>query len=104
MLIDRLDFNHRIGLVGSGEPDPALNGPRFGHAGVILQRLEEAVGGGGEVLHHHVALDPVVCLGGGGRGEAHLFVAENRVKHKTDSNGSVGKWCCTVGWIDLCLF
>ena len=46
---------------------------------MILQRLEEAVGGGGEVLHHHVALDTVVCLGSGGRGEARLLVAENRV-------------------------
>ena len=79
MLEHRLDFDHRIGLVGSGEPDPALDGPGLGDAGVVLQRLEEAVGGGGEVLHHHVALDTVVRLGGGGRGEARLLVAENRV-------------------------
>ena len=79
MLEHRLDFDHRIGLVGSGEPDPALDGPGLGDAGVVLQRLEEAVGGGGEVLHHHVALDTVVRLGGGGRGEARLLVAEDRI-------------------------
>ena len=79
MVEDRLDFDHLVRLVDPGEPDPPLDGPGLGDSGVVLQLLEKFVGGGGEILHHHVALHTVGLLNIRGGGEAGVLIAEHSI-------------------------
>ena len=76
---NRLDFHNLVRLVSTSESDPPLDSPSLGNSAVVLKLLEQAVGGGGEILHHHVAFHPVGLLSVGGSGEAGLLVPEHRV-------------------------
>ena len=88
MVEDRLDFDHLVRLVDPGEPDPPLDGPGLGDSGVVLQLLEKFVGGGGEILHHHVALHTVSLLDIRGGRKAGFFVAEYSIAEIVVSEGN----------------